>query len=302
MWQKIMAAYSTKGLDHLGLVSGMCKEIGVAKLIDQAHPEQSKDKHISYGQLVEAMILNGLGFVGRTLYMYPEYFKECPVERLIGKGIKAEHINDDALGRCLDKLYETGVSGIYQTLSARVVEHLNLPCEGINLDSTSIHVDGEYQQSEGTNAVRITRGYSRDDRPELNQVVLNLITENQAGIPIYMQAASGNINDNEGFKHIVKHHLSSLNAAQNSQYFIGNTALYVAETIQLLDEQGRLFISRAPQKLSLVRKAISEQHSLTFKDIGNGYRGAWLDADYGQVKQRWLLVQSEQAKNANNTR
>jgi transposase len=68
-------------------------------------------------------------------------------------------------------------------------------------------------------------------------VVLNLITENQAGIPIYMQAASGNINDNEGFKNIVKHHLSSLNAAQNSQYFIGDAALYVAETIQSLDEQ-----------------------------------------------------------------
>jgi hypothetical protein len=29
------------------------------------------------------------------------------------------------------------------------------------------------------------RGYSRDHRPELNQVVLNLSTENQAGIPIY---------------------------------------------------------------------------------------------------------------------
>lgn len=199
-----MTTYSTKGLDHLGLVSGMCKEIGVAEIIDQAHPEQSEDKHISYGQLVEAMILNGLGFVGRTLHMYPQYFKERPVERLIGKGIKAEHINDDALGRCLDQLYETGVSGIYQTLSARVVEHLKLPCEGINIDSTSIHVDGEYQQSEDTKAIRITRGYSRDHRPELNQVVLNLITENQAGIPIYMQAASGNINDNEGFKNIVK--------------------------------------------------------------------------------------------------
>jgi hypothetical protein len=35
-----------------------------------------------------------------------------------------------------------------------------------------------------------------------------------------------------------------------------------------------------------VRKAISEQHRLTFKYIGNGYRGAWLDADYGQVNQR----------------
>jgi len=291
-----MALYSTKGLDHLGLISGMNKELGIAKLIDKALPEQSDDKLISYGQLVEAMILNGLGFVGRTLHMYPQYFKERPVERLIGKGIKAEHINDDALGRCLDQLYETGVSGIYQTLSASVVEHLGLPCEGINLDSTSIHVDGNYEHDIDSQAVKLVRGYSRDHRPELNQVVLNLITENKAGIPVYMQAASGNINDNEGFKNIVKHHISSLKAAQNSQYFIADAALYVAETIASLNEQGKLFISRAPQKLKQVKEAIAQQHLLDFQMLENGYSAAWLTSDYGEVKQRWLLIESEQAK------
>lgn len=291
-----MASYSTKGLDHLGLVAGMNKELGIAKIIDKALPNQCDDKLISYGQLVEAMILNGLGFVGRTLHMYPQYFKERPVERLIGKGIKAEYINDDALGRCLDKLYETGVSDIYQTLSASVVEHLGLPCEGINLDSTSIHVDGKYDQDEDSQAVKLVRGYSRDHRPELNQVVLNLITENKAGIPVYMQAASGNINDNEGFKNIVKHHISSLKAAQDSQYFIADAALYTAETIQSLDEQKQLFISRAPQKLKQVKAAIAQKSTLDFNTLDNGYRAAWLESDYGEIKQRWLLIESEQAK------
>lgn len=291
-----MALYSTKGLDHLGLISGMNKELRIAKLIDKALPEQSDDKLISYGQLVEAMILNGLGFVGRTLHMYPQYFKERPVERLIGKGIKAEYINDDALGRCLDKLYDAGVSDIYQTLSASVVKHLELPCEGINLDSTSIHVDGNYEHDEDSKAVKLVRGYSRDHRPELNQVVLNLITENKAGIPVYMQAASGNINDNEGFKNIVKHHINSLKAAQDSQYFIADAALYTAETIQSLNEQKQFFISRAPQKLKLVKEAIAQQHTLQFESLVNGYRGAWLTSDYGEVKQRWLLIESEQAK------
>ena len=294
--EKIMAMYTTKGLDHLGLVAGMCEEIGIAKIIDQALPEQRPDKHITCGQLVVVMILNGLGFVGRTLHMYPEYFKERPVERLLGKGIKMEHINDDALGRCLDQLYEAGVSGIYQTLSAQVVDLLDLPCEAINLDSTSIHVDGNYEHDEDCKSIKLVRGYSRDHRPELNQVVLNLITENQAGIPVYMQAASGNINDNEGFKNIVKHHISSLKAAQNARYFIADAALYVAETIQSLDEQGQLFISRAPQKLKLVKLAIAQQESLSFEALDNGYSGAWLDSDYGGVKQRWLLVRSEQAK------
>jgi hypothetical protein len=58
------------------------------------------------------------------------------------------------------------------------------------LDSTSIHVDGQYKNEDAYTAIQLVRGYSRNHRPELNQVVLNLITENKAGIPVYMQAAT----------------------------------------------------------------------------------------------------------------
>lgn len=67
-------------------------------------------------------------------------------------------------------------------------------------------------------------------------------------------------------------------------------------SIQSLNQQGRLFISRAPQKLKQVKKAISEQHTLNFKPLENGYSGAWLNMNYGDVEQCWLLVRSEQAK------
>jgi len=77
-----MTLYSTKGLDHLGLVAGMNKELGIAKLIDKALPEQCNHKLISYGQLVEAMILNGLGFVGRTLHMSHNILKSAMLSAL----------------------------------------------------------------------------------------------------------------------------------------------------------------------------------------------------------------------------
>ena len=63
------------------------------------------------------MILNGLGFVSRTLHMFPDYFADKPVEHLLGADIKPEHINDDAQVCCLDKLYEHGVSDLYQRKS-----------------------------------------------------------------------------------------------------------------------------------------------------------------------------------------
>ncbi len=50
-----------------------------------------------------------------------------------------------------------------------------------------MHVDGRYDNDvDDTQAIKLVRGYSRVHRPELNQTVLNLITENQAGFPVYM--------------------------------------------------------------------------------------------------------------------
>ncbi len=287
--------YTSKSIDHLGLVSALCNELGVAEFIDNQIPNQSEHRHISYGQLLVAMILNGLGFVSRTLHMYPAYFADKPIERLLGAGIKAEHINDDVLGRCLDKLYEHGVSDLYQNLSEKVVLHLGLPCKSVHLDSTSFHVDGEYDTESDTNAIRLTKGYSRDHRPDLNQVILNLITENQAGIPVYMQACSGNTNDSEGFKKLVKSHVSSLKAAQRSRYLVADAALYVAETIQALQEQGQFFITRVPQKLVEAKALIKNQSQLTLEPFCEGYSGAWVDSNYAGVPQKWLFIRSAQA-------
>ena len=104
-------------------------------------------------------------------------------------------------------VYELGVSGLYQEIALRVVKYLKLPCNSLNIDTTSFHLDGQYERDIDAKSIHITRGYSRDHRPDLNQVVLSLITENQAGIPLYMQAVSGNVNDTETFKKTVKSHL-----------------------------------------------------------------------------------------------
>ncbi|BBI16727.1 Transposase [Neochlamydia sp. S13] len=72
----------TQNIDHLGLVAGMCEEIGLVDLIDQAVGSQAKNKHLTYGQAVKCMILNRLGFVSRTLYRYSEYFEDKLIDHL----------------------------------------------------------------------------------------------------------------------------------------------------------------------------------------------------------------------------
>lgn len=285
----------TKTLEHHGLVAGFCKELGICDMVNDrlGHTEH---RQVSFGQLLVAMIINGLGFTGRTLHMYGEYFKDKPLDRLLGEGIAAEHINDDALGRCLDALYDYGVSDLYQQLSEKVVAHLGLGNESLHLDSSSFHYDGRETPDDDMHTVRLTKGYSRDHRPELNQVVLNLICENQSGIPVYMKVASGNSNDMDGFKQIVKAHVGSLKAAHSSRYLVADAALYTQETLVDLQQMGQMFITRVPQTLKEAKALIKSAATLSFEPINEGYKGVWCQSDYAGVPQKWLLVRSEQAQ------
>jgi len=289
-------ALSIRNLDHLGLVAALCQELGIARMIDAVLPKTPPFK-VSHGEALVAMIVNGLGFHSSTLHMFPQFFANKPVERLIGPGISADDLNDDVLGRCLDALFEADVSTLYQVMAAQVVERLGLKSTAVHLDITSFHVDGAYDCADGDaiGKLQLVRGYSRDHRPELNQVILELICENQAGLPVYMQALSGNSNDSKAFAQTVRRHLSSLKAAQESRYLVGDAALYCADTLQLLEQQQQLFVTRVPVTLNEAKQAVATISAHPLTALGNGYHGRWQSANYAGVAQRWLLVRSEQA-------
>jgi len=76
---------SSKRLDHFGIVAGICQQID---LIGQINAQVGvMDRQVSVGQAVQAMVLNALGFVGRPLYLTPEFYANKPVDWLINATI-----------------------------------------------------------------------------------------------------------------------------------------------------------------------------------------------------------------------
>ncbi len=45
--------------------------------------------------------------------LFSRFFEGKATEHLIGEGVLPEHLNDDRLGRVLDKLYLTGLSQLF---------------------------------------------------------------------------------------------------------------------------------------------------------------------------------------------
>jgi transposase len=197
-------------LDHLGLVAGMFDELGIGDVRDKATQQNPAMRDLTVGEAVKAMVLNGLGFVNQALSLVPRVFQNKPTSRLIAPRVVPAQLNDDALGRALDTLYDYGVTELSSLIAATAAKRLGLAPTFAHLDSTSFHVDGRSNSEKEPEAevMHITRGSSRDHRPDLNQVMLELMVEHQAGIPVLMQPLSGNSSDAHEFGQVGKDHMA----------------------------------------------------------------------------------------------
>jgi transposase len=292
----------SKDLDHLGLVAGMYDELEIGERIDEHIPQDFEQREVSIGKAVKAMVINGLGFVRQSLYLTPQFFETKPTERLIGEGVEPEHLHDDTLGGALDSLYEYGVTELFRDVSAHAIERLGLTSRFAHLDATSFSFHGEYESEEDSNesledgVIRIRKGYSRDHRPDLNQVVLDLMVEHRAGIPSLMEPLSGNASDQSSFPELIDRHLSHLQRAHGFDYVVADSALYSADRIDDLDKAGTKFITRVPGTIEEAKQAVEEADLEAMKPLTDGYRARTLRSEYGEVRQRWLLVWSEEAQ------
>jgi transposase len=289
------ASYQSQILDHLGLVAAMFDELGIGSMIDRSIEQDARRRQVSVGQAVKAMVLNGLGFVNQQLYLVPSFFDNKPIDRLIGPGVEAAHLNDDVLGRALDALYDVGVTPLYTLIATEAYGRLGLASPYVHLDTTSFHVDGRYNSAEPPQegVIHLTPGYSRDHRPDLNQVMLELIVEHQAGIPLLMKPLSGNSSDTVEFGRVIDDHISALCRADEALYLVADSALYRAENLGKLDQGTVKWITRVPATLKEVQAHLAQPELETMTALTDGYRYREVSSTFGGVEQRWLVIYSE---------
>ena len=296
-----------QALDHLGLISAVIKDLKLIEKIDSRLPiSKEKGAKVSMGQRVAAMILNGLGFTDDRLYMFPEFLKNKPIEKLLGKGLKASDFNDDASGRCLDSISKYGTTPFFTEIAFEVGLENDLLGKSSHIDTTSLTVYGDYETEsvdiEASNdkenheaPFEITYGYSKDHRPDLKQMVLSLATTG-AGFPIWMEGHSGSASDKKVLTDGASRMQAFCKSLKLSPSFlhVGDSAFYercVKEAVTFK------WLSRVPERIKEARKWIERpDEDFSWISLADGYKMTTLvDARYGEVKQRWVLIQSEKA-------
>jgi transposase len=281
-------------MDHHGLVAAVCRDLGIAEKIDQ-RLDKDPQRVVSPGQAVVAMILNGLGFTNRRLYLTHQFFQTKPVEHLLGAPIKAEDLTDYTLGHTLDQISKYGASELFASVAFETAMEQDLLGMINHLDSTSFSVHGNYEVQDDPSVIEITHGHSKDHRPDLKQVVLSLVANGPSAMPIFMEPLDGNSSDKESFHETIK----KMQAFQKQIHFekdfkwVADSALYAADKLLKSDYQ---WLTRVPETIKEARSLVEKSdETIAWKESSKGYKMAFFESSYGDVAQRWLLVFSEQA-------
>ena len=286
-------------MDHHGLVAATCKDLGIAEKINAKIGKQDERRVVSTGKAVVAMILNGLGFTNRRLYLTHQFFDSKPTEVLLDEEIKASDITDYTLGHALDEIAEYGSSKLFGEVAFKVALENNLLGDLNHLDTTSISVHGEYAVKTDDTAppvIEITHGHSKDYRPDLKQVVLSLVVNGPSAMPIFMEPLDGNNSDKSSFHETIKKvdaFKKQINLNKDFKW-VADSALYSKE--KLLGQNDYLWLTRVPETIQEAKAIVSKPGAdIAWKELNKGYKVSPFTSNYGEVDQRWLLVYSEQA-------
>lgn len=232
-------------LDHLGIISGVIDNLGLVQAIDsRLQKDKNSLEEISPGEAIKGMILNGLGFVSKPLSLTPRFFQNKPLELLFRPGVKASDFNRFKLGRTLEHVFDYGTDKLFSELSFDVCIQEDVDQRFNSEDTTSFCVTGESYPDSDEHAVSVTHGYSKDHRPDLKQVVHELMVSQDGGVSLQMKTWSGNESDTVIFRERTQALVEQFRKSELARYLIADSKLYDSGNAPHLS--GLRFITRIP--------------------------------------------------------
>jgi hypothetical protein len=112
-------------------------------------------------------------------------------------------LNDDRIGRCLDKLFAADCPALVLAMTQHVVKEFDLDLSEIHNDTTTISFYGNYVEPTVENMLSgkwkpiITYGHNKDHRPDLKQLLYNLTVSSDGTVPVAFGVESGNVTDDQ---------------------------------------------------------------------------------------------------------
>ena len=239
------------------LIAGMCEEVGLVDIINRNLSWDRTRRHLSPGKLIEGLIICILSN-RKALYRVEEFYEGKDTESLFGEGVKACDFKDDGLARSLDRLFEAGGNKVLgQVISSALTVH-EAPIGWTHFDTTSLSVQGEYEDQDKSDAIEIVFGYSKDRRPDLKQIKFGIGVTHE-GVLNYGEVLSGNESDKEWSGGAIARFKDLFpKEALKDLIYVADSSFVTEANLEEAAKQEIKFVSRVPATFALVGELIGK--------------------------------------------
>ena len=158
-------------------------------------------------------------------------------------------LNDDRLGRALDKLFESDLRSLMTRIIVNMVREFDIEMKRCHNDSTSITFSGAYGQKterpDGRRRLKIAHGHNKDHRPDLKQLVWSLSVSSDGAVPIHYNVYDGNVTDDT--THVETWDVLRRITGGADFIYVADSKLCTRDNMGYIDGHGGRFITLLPR-------------------------------------------------------
>jgi transposase len=164
------------------------------------------------------------------------------------------HLNDDGVGRALDRLFQADVPSLVLAVATHVVQEFGVSLDELHNDSTTLTFCGAYPRADGREqafgrpTLAITFGHNKDHRPDLKQLLFILTVTADGGVPLHFRAASGNVTDDQ--THCATWDLLCQLTGRRDFLYVADCKLATSENMAYLHQRQGRFVTVLPRTRS----------------------------------------------------
>lgn len=184
-------------------------------------------------------------------------------------------LNDDRIGRCLDRLFDSEVPALVLDVVRHVVHEFHVSLDELHNDSTTVSFYGAYEEASqedrrrGRPTLAITHGYNKDHRPDLKQLLYILTVTDDGGVPVYFTSASGNVADDT--THRETWQLLRQLVGRPDFLYVADCKLASTENLQFIHHRRGRFVTVLPrtrrEDAQFRRRLVSSPDAIPWQEV-----------------------------------
>ena len=198
-WQVTQRELLSQKVGPLPIVNHFLARLGLDDALESYVPQDDERLRLAPAAVLSLVVTN-LVVDHEPVYRLSEWAGPYDPGLLGLAAGEAALLNDDRVGRMLDRLFDSDRASLLTEVMVRAIRRFRIDTDQLHNDSTTVTFAGAHKSADGRarggkQTAAICFGYNKDHRPDLKQLVFVLTVSSDGAVPIAHRVLAGNTED-----------------------------------------------------------------------------------------------------------